>query len=244
MGARIARASVVSRRWLVLHLASPLMAFGAVAVDQVGLTWRWPGRSMLTGLFANALGWDWSDHVAHQLLQDRMACGAALLREGEILTDTQNAQLKANDKGWTTRGTPEGRAGGSYGAPHRRYRDYLADVELVAVVSLQRAAATPTLDDLRQALIRPVRPLYLGRKPCLPSKPFVSGGARDFLDADNAHAALEQAVTVRPTRAVWPDEEGPVGSKSHDVADMRHWRTGLHGGSRTVWEGYLHRDQP
>lgn len=232
----------MSRRWLKLQIASPLMAFGAVAVDQIGPTWRWPGRSMLTGLMANALGWDYADRAPHQALQDRMICGAALVRDGEILTDVQNARLQKNDKGWTTRGVPEGRDGASYGAPHRRYRDFLADAEIVAVLTLTASDQAPTLDALRDALIRPARPLFLGRKPCLPSRPLVSGSVADFLNAPTVYDALKQASGVPRARAFWPDEEGPVGTRAHDIADLRHWRTGLHGGSRTVWEGYLERN--
>lgn len=232
----------MSRRWLKLEMAAPLMAFGAVAVDRVGPTWRWPGRSMLTGLLANALGYHWRDRDAHQALQDRLVCGAALLREGEILTDIQNARLGKSDKGWTTRGEPEGRDGDSYGAPQRRQRDFLADAELVAVLTLAPEATAPGLEALRDALLRPARPLYLGRKPCLPARPLVTGQATDFLQAPTAHAALEHTAGKRHLRAFWPEGEGPVGQRGHETADMRHWQTGLHGGVRIVQEGYLNRE--
>lgn len=239
MGRHAARAAAMSRRWLKLELAAPLMAFGAVAVDQVGPTWRWPGRSMLTGLLANALGLDWSERAAHQALQDRLICAAALLRDGDILTDTQNAQLSKNDQGWTTRGAPEGRGGNSYNAPHRRQRDFLADAELVAVLTLTPVEQEPSLDTLRDALLRPARPLFLGRKACLPSRPLVTATEHDFIEAATAYEALEQVAGGKAARAFWPEGEGPVGVRSHEVADMRHWRTGLHGGSRTVHEGRL-----
>lgn len=68
-------------RWLVVRLEAPLMAFGGVAVDQVGPTRDFPSASMLTGLFANALGLHWSDRTAHQALQDRLIFGARRERE-------------------------------------------------------------------------------------------------------------------------------------------------------------------
>ncbi|GJE57842.1 type I-E CRISPR-associated protein Cas5/CasD [Methylobacterium thuringiense] len=229
----------MSRLWLRLEIAAPLMAFGAVAVDQVGPTWRFPGRSMLTGLVANALGLDWCERAAHQRLQDRMVTAAALLREGELLTDTQNAQLGATDRSWTTRGRAEGREGASYGAPHRRRRDYLADAEIRAVLTLNPAEAEPTLRAVREALLRPARPLFLGRKPCLPARPLVFGTDVDFLEAPSAHAALIACVGSAHPRAWWPAGEGPVGSRAHEVADLRNWDSGLHGGSRIVREGRL-----
>jgi len=91
---------------------------------------------MLTGLLANALGWQRTEWQAHQALQDRLVFAARRDRENDtgILTDMQNAQLKKNDRGWTTYGTPEGRAGASYMAPHRRQRDYHADACVTVVL--------------------------------------------------------------------------------------------------------------
>ncbi|RVT87396.1 type I-E CRISPR-associated protein Cas5/CasD [Rhodobacteraceae bacterium CCMM004] len=220
-------------RWLVLRLQAPMMSFGAIAIDQVGPTARWPGASMLTGLFGNALGWDWDDRAAHQALQDRLRFGAVILREGEVLTDSQNAQLGKGDKGWTTRGAPEGRTGASYDAPHRRRRDYLADASLRVVLTLQPDGTPPTLDDLARALDRPARPLFLGRKPCMPSLP-LSGG---FVEAPSARAALDQWQDSGRRPAMWPADDGPSGRRSMDVADTRVWSSGLHGGTRTIVEG-------
>ena len=223
-------------RWLVLHLAAPLMSFGGVAVDQVGPTRRSPAASALTGLIGNALGLDWSDRAAHQDLQERLIFASALIREGHVLTDSQNAQLSKSDKGWTTRGTPEGRDGASYDAPHRRRRDYLADAELRVVLRLTEGR--PDLDMLAEALNRPARPLFIGRKPCLPSRPICGG----FVTAPTAHAAL-LASGAAGCAAEWPEGEGPAAGQGGHCAfalpDQRNWRTGVHGGSRAVCQGHL-----
>ena len=42
---------------LIMNLESPLMAFGGEKIDNYGVTRRFPATSMLTGIFANALGW-------------------------------------------------------------------------------------------------------------------------------------------------------------------------------------------
>ena len=229
----------MSRLWLRLQIAAPLMAFGGVAVDQVGPTWRFPGCSMLTGLVANALGFDWGERAAHQRLQERIVSAAALVREGELLTDTQNAQLGATDRGWTTRGRAEGREGASYGAPHRRRRDFLADAEILTVLTLDPAEDEPTLQAVRAALMRPARPLFLGRKSCLPTRPLVFGTDADFLEAPSAHAALTACVGAAQPRAWWPDGEGPSGARAHEITDLRNWDSSLHGGARIVREGQL-----
>ena len=237
----------MTRRWLVLQLDAPLIAFGGIAVDQVGPVRDFPAASMLTGLIGNALGWHWSNRAAHQVVQDRLIFAARRDREGTLLTDTQNAQLGKNDKGWTTHGATEGRHGASYGAPHRRQRDYHSDLSVRIVLCLSPEAETPTLGDLAEAFDRPARPLFLGRKPCLPSAPLLAPEDRRWVMGDTAHDALHTVPCVErtddPLRALWPVGEGPetgdMVDRVHDLADMRNWRTGLHGGSRRVVEGRM-----
>lgn len=222
-------------RWLVLRLCAPMMSFGAVAIDQIGPTARWPGASMLTGLLGNALGWDWNDHAAHQALQDRLRFGAMEMRAGDLLTDTQNAQLGKTDRGWTTRGMPEGRTGASYDAPHRRRRDYVVDADYMVVLALDQPDMHPKLDEIAAALERPLRPLFIGRKLCLPSWPLNAGEVRGATVYD----ALAALARDGPRPAAWPAGEGPSGSRTMDVADRRVWSSGLHGGMRAIVEGMV-----
>ena len=220
--------------WLKLDLAAPLMAFGGVAIDQIGPVRDFPAASMLTGLFANALGLEWRNRQAHQDIQDRLIFAAAILREGVVITDIQNAQLEKTDRGWTTWGEPEGRDGASYGAPHRRRRDYLADAQTVVVARL--APGSPTTEDIRQALLHPARPLFIGRKPCLPTRPILAG----TIDAATAHGALTAALPgTTGLRACWPLNEGPSGHRGQDLPDLRNWISGFHAGTRRVVEGRL-----
>ena len=232
----------MNHRWLVIRLEAPLMAFGGVAIDQVGPTRDFPAASMLTGLFANALGLSWSDRAAHQALQDRLVFGARHEREPRaagVLTDSQNAQLAKTDQRWTTFGVPEGRRGSSHDAPHRRARDFLVDAVVRVVLRLDRPRAEPTLKVLADALDRPARPLFIGRKPCLPACRLMDG----WTDGDTAHAALCSLSGPGPCRALWPVGQGPEADGSVDgvfeLADMRNWHSGLHGGLRRVVQGYV-----
>lgn len=243
------------RRWLVLRLEAPLLSFGAVAIDNYGVTWDFPALSMLTGLFANALGWERTEGAAHQALQDRLVFASR--RDDEpyhgVLRDVQNVQMAKSDQGWTTQGRPEGRDGGSYDGPHRRFRDYHPDALVTVVVTLRPPAPkerpstrpAPTLDDLAHALDHPQRPLFIGRKPCLPASRLNAG----FVQAPSAHDALvaapvpdvaRHASAVR-LRAQWPAGEGPstgpLVDRGISLADRRNWISGLHGGTRHVIEG-------
>lgn len=220
----------MTHRWIHMRLAAPLVAFGGVAIDHVGPTRDFPSASALTGLFANALGWRREETAAHQALQDRMIFGAIIVREGRRLTDNQNAKLEADDMGWTTWGHPEGRAGGAdtHKNRHRRRRDYLADHDCRVVLRLE-PNGEPDLSRLADALERPARPLFIGRKPCLPSAPLFVGWLEGKTPRDALRALGETG------RALWPATDGECGSV--DVADLRNWRTGLHGGSRRMVEG-------
>ena len=218
------------------------MSFGGVAIDHVGRTLDFPTASMLTGLIGNALGWHSSDGIRHQQLQNRLMFAARRDREGSRLTDAQNALLHADDRGWTTRGEPEGRKGATYGRPHRRRREYCADSSLQVVLALKPEADSPTLTDVAAALERPARPLFLGRKCCPPTIPFLEEEDRRWLDAETAHAALSAIPgPLRPLRAQWPAGQGPAAGNGIDhvmeIADMRNWRSGLHGGTRNVVVG-------
>lgn len=220
--------------WLQLDLTAPLMAFGGVAIDQIGPTRDFPALSMLTGLIANALGLHWRDRTAHQDLQDRLVFAAAILREGALVTDSQNAQLEKTDRGWTTWGEPEGRDGASYGAPHRRRRDYLADAHLV--VAMRLMPGTPSTEDVEKALKHPARPLFIGRKPCFPTRPILAG----LRTAATAHEALVLSLPAgQACLAQWPEGDGPDGSRRLDLADLRNWTSGLHCGTRPVTEGHV-----
>ena len=222
----------MSQRWLHLRLDAPLMAFGGVAVDYVGPTRLFPAISALTGLLANALGWHWSDREAHQMLQERLVWGAALARSGVVLTDIQNAKLEKNDKGWTRSGEPEGRSGATYSNPHRRRREYLADHDCRVVLRLLDSTEGPELAELEQALNHPARPLFIGRKPCLPSSPLLAGEAIGV----SAHAALKALDVVwADGQALWPDlSDVPKGARIVEWPDQRNWKSGLHGGARRV----------
>ena len=236
-------------RHLIVSLEAPLMAFGGETIDNYGVIRWFPAASMLTGLVANALGWRRTERERHQRLQDRLIFAARIDREpatGVRLTDFQTAQLSKKDQGWTTRGVPESRAGGedTYKAPHLRYRDYFADMRVSVALRLEMIDADPTLDDLAVALQEPARPLFIGRKPCLPSVPLFYG----FRQGDTALAALlatplsadiPHSDTIR---ALWPDEEGEAEitpSRSYMLTDQRNWLSGLHGGGRLVCEGTI-----
>lgn len=228
-------------RHLLLRLTAPLIAFGGETIDNFGVIRDFPALSMLTGLFANALGWRREESESHDRLQSRLLIGSRLNVPIQRLTDFQTAQLGKDDKGWTSWGIPEERRGGvdSYKSPHLRYRDYHADLDVLVVLRLEPAEQSPTLDDLAVALDHPARPLFIGRKTCLPSQRIFAG----WQEADNVLHALQIAHlpkvgSKQSLRMQWPDGEGNLeGDRLIDLCDERNWTSGVHGGWRPVREG-------
>jgi CRISPR system Cascade subunit CasD len=221
--------------YLRLVLEAPLLAFGGETVDARGVIADFPAASMLTGLLANALGWRRGDHDALARLQSRLHYAARIDRDGTRLTDFQTAQLGRNDQGWTTHGVPERRAGGAntYDSPHLRQRDYDADKRVVVALRLEPAEEAPTLVELEAALDEPARPLFLGRKPCLPSGRIAAGVIR----ADGLLAALDSLPQPAgiATRVLLPASElSQAGDHTRPWSDVRDWHSGMHGGTRIV----------
>ena len=109
---------------------------------------------------------------------------------------------------------------------------------------LDREQEAPTLDQVARAFDQPARPLYIGRKPCLPSKPLLLGESSRWVTGETAHDALKAIPgNGNRLRALWPTEQGPESGNDVDrivdLADVRSWRAGFHSGSRRVVEGWV-----
>lgn len=225
-----------------MRLEAPLMSFGGPQVDSIGPTMDFPGTSLLCGLFANALGWHHRDADRTQRLQDRLRVAARADLPGQTLTDYQTADLGQAfliDTGWTTRHEREDRVSGasSRTGTHIRLRDYLVDSIYTVAISLV-GEEQPDINALAAALRSPARPLFIGRKTCIPAAPM-------FLDRVRA-ASLHQALsdTTRhpraasgPLRAWWPADASRLDEQQQHVADLRDWKNNVHSGRRRVCAG-------
>jgi CRISPR system Cascade subunit CasD len=231
---------------LLLRLDAPLMSFGGPVVDNHGVIQDLPCLSTLVGLLANALGWEHGDAERLQRLQARLRFGVRRDRQGSRLADFQTVDLGQPflAAGWTTRGAPEGRDGGDAKVgTHIRYRDYLADAVYTVALALEPADETPSLTDLEAALAEPERPLFIGRKCCLPAAPLLLGR----IEAESVRAALGRAEPLAkarrdegPVAAWWPEEEaGGAASRVVAVTDERDWRNQIHVGRRLVRHGLV-----
>lgn len=235
-------------RHLLIRLSSPLIAFGGETIDNFGVIRDFPALSMVTGMIANALGWDRGNDCLHNRLQTRLRMGARLEGQSQYLREYQTAELYEDDAGWTTFGQLEGRAkspsysmakNGRKSLTLQRYRDYHTDLTALLALRLEPTDESPTLDEVAHALDRPQRPLFIGRKPCLPVGRLVAG----WVEADSVLQVLQLAPLANSAnrlRAQWPDGEGQLpGDRLVDVCDERNWTSGVHGGWRLVREGLI-----
>ena len=234
------------REFLLLRLQAPLMSFGAPLVDQHGFTLRFPGRSMLAGLLANALGYAHGDFDKLAQLQGGLRYAVRQDRAEVPLLDFQTVFLghpHLRQGGWTTWGRAEERSGGSPQETHIRYRYYLADAAYTVALET-KATAAPSLEQLEQALRTPARPLFIGRKSCLPSAPLLLRPGR--VRAETVLSAVEQAPLAQSSAREklgarlcwWPDEPGlPQDGRLVAVTDDRDWANQIHVGRRYLREG-------
>lgn len=220
---------------LILRWDAPLMSFGTVQVDAAGPTGRFPFTSQITGLLANALGWQHRDTDRLQDLQAHLIYAARWDHAGSLERDYQTVDLyEQGNIAWTTRGVPETR---TQDTTVERIRFYWADGLLTVALHVVPSPDRPTLDALQQALAHPARPLFLGRKACLPARPLLDPhmpqrSGPDILTILRTTSiwTRDGQLTTGPRAVSWPAETPGPPAVLMTVADQRAWRLQVHTG--------------
>ena len=236
----------MSQQYLILALQAPLIAYGEEAVDSRRPTDHLPGLSMLTGMLGNALGYRREEAARLDALQQSISY-AARSETGHSqawIQDFHTARLGANDRAWTTYGRAESRKGQKGGAKglqitEIRAQDYVTETASVVALSIKEQSDVPSLEELAQAVKQPARPLFIGRKCCLPERPI-------FEKITEANCATE-ALYLTPS--ITGEEEGQAqwdGDRKHEsvelthqlwVSDLKDWSNNTHTGRRLVNRG-------
>lgn len=236
---------------LMLRFDAPLMSFGGISVDRFSRIDRFPGLSMMTGFLANALGWSYSQKLEHCQLQKRLLLASRNDRKGVKMVDYQTVSLgqdfMRSCNAWTTRGRIEPRQGtsDSEDAITIRDREFWADAIYTLAISLKDGDG-PTLRDLERALECPERPLFIGRKTCIPSAPVLleprtkkTENIEDFLrDYPGVH---KQRAKDDIVDACWPASSFRQGKDVivKEAADLRDWMHNVHSGQRWICLGRM-----
>ena len=164
--------------YLVFQLYAPLAAWGGQAVGQERPSDDHPSRSALLGLLAAALGIRRDQEAEHRALSDACCFGVQLLAPGLALRDFHTVSIPKGDNLNLYTRREEVLCFNKQSKlviknqrpnPIVSFRTYRQDaLSLVAVTSND---ARFSLEYLKNALLQPVFPLYLGRKSCPPALP-------------------------------------------------------------------------
>lgn len=223
---------------LLLRLEAPMMSFGAPMTSGIGPSYAMPTLSMLTGLCGNALGFEHREVDKLNALQRSLCFGARQERRGARMVDYQTVDLGQSflqKSGWTTRGVREDRQGASSNGTHIRPREYIADASFLVALALEGSTELGISEaELGEAFRRPRRPLFLGRKACIPSTPLLEATAASGIWETLATypAALHADEGPLPT---WGPQQGaPENHELLALQDIRGWDVGVHLGHRYV----------
>ncbi|MGW0252084.1 type I-E CRISPR-associated protein Cas5/CasD [Nocardia goodfellowii] len=141
---------------LQLKLAAPLQSWGVASRFARRETQQYPSKSGIIGLISSAQGYRRTDPIEDALLG--LGFGVRVDQPGRLIRDFQVARSLDARKQYPL---------------SQRY--YLADAVFVAAIE----GDTNLLEGIRDALIRPEFPLFLGRRSCPVAEALVLGEIRD-----------------------------------------------------------------
>ncbi|MCS4054092.1 type I-E CRISPR-associated protein Cas5/CasD [Salinibacter ruber] len=226
-----------------LTFDAPLMSFGGPAVDQVGNTFHFPPRSMLTGLFGAAIGYDRSEHEKLQALQEAFSYGVREDRQGHLIEDFQTVDLETpwmtgywKNGQYVSGKEARGRYDSSSANRETLHKQYVADAVYTVVVSISDevpiGGEVPTGDEekLLDALRAPKWPVYVGRKAC--GTGYLRPEQADYPDLKTAlqKTELHDAADMEGPYRIWTEGHGRA------VAGLRDWETRVHAGEQWIEE--------
>lgn len=227
--------------YLVFQLYGPMASWGDVAVGESRVTSTLPARSALLGLLAAAVGLKRTDEAHLNELSTSVRFGVLSLSSGHFLRDYHTVQVPPSS---ALKRRPSRTRRDELSVPKHELgtilsaRDYRTDASYRVAVERVEAGSFD-LKTLRSALLKPVFPLYLGRKACPPSLPLNPR----IVEAANLLGAFR--ITVASDRNDSSDQAG----KDFDVHRIESapypltWEDGMASGLEPLKSG-TRRDQP
>lgn len=244
--------------FLTFTLAAPLASFGDIAVGERRSSFERPAKSAILGLVAGDLGLERNDDAAH----------AALAHELFYAVRTENMQMRSPRRLMTDYHTaqtpPRGRnqrfatrrdevADKQSVGTILSYREYRSDCSFSIALWPRVAPLRFSLEELAEALRKPLFVPYAGRKACplmLPMQPLV-------LEAGNVREAFAQRDTMCESQRAFLEHYG-LFARPHALAldadaaeamqgrrerrrdqilDRTRWQFGLRDEILCPWEG-------
>lgn len=202
------------KEYVVFRLYGPMASWGQAAVGGDRPTGIQPTRSALLGLLGAALGVKRNEEEALSDLSQSVCFGVKQCAPSSLMRDYHTSQVPSNNKKVVHR-SRRSELNETKLNTILSSRDYRCDGLWVVAVWLAEKP-TITLEQLRQALIKPVFSLCLGRKSCPPSLPLAPRVVQTAL--------LKEVL----------DTEFPPITRSHKEDSL--W-LGFNGRATYFWEG-------
>jgi len=180
---------------LLLRLEGPLQSWGGRSRWDVRDTQTEPTKSGVVGLLGCALGYPTGDRRLQDELDAGLRFGVRVEHPGRVLEDYQTVTdfLPTADGRYKHSGVAVGASLDKIRSdPDARPativspRFYLEDAAFLVGLEATGAAPSGLLERCADALRRPVWPLFLGRKACVPTRPILEQLTSDYDDLEIA----------------------------------------------------------
>ena len=177
--------------YLLFQLYGPLAAWGDIAVGEKRPSFTHPGKSVVIGLLAAALGIrrDEPDHLT--ALADGYGLGIRQDSAGEFLRDYHTTQVPPQRRSVVHR-TRRNEVNADSLNTILSTRDYRQDALYTIALWPLSKQAPHSLQELKAALQRPRFVLYLGRKSCPPALQLDPR----VISAENLKAAFDEVPVL------------------------------------------------
>ena len=199
---------------LLLRLEGPLQAWGSRSRWDVRDTQPEPTKSGVVGLLGCALGYERGDRRLEDELEARLRFGVRIEAPGRVLEDFQTITdflpTAAGDfkvLGGTKSAAALRSDPGARPATILSPRFFLEDAAFLVALEAGTQTHPELLPRCADALQRPVWPLFLGRKACVPTRPIfeaLTDTYKHIEDALEQHAWSWLGASRVPRRSAGP----------------------------------------
>jgi len=231
----------VGNSYLLFQLYGPMSSWGDVAVGESRVSAALPSRSALLGMLGAATGLKRTNEEQLASLSASVRFAVLAVSIGHFMRDYHTVQVPPAS---VLKNRPARTRRDELSVPKNRLRtilssrDYRGDA-LYRIVVESTGRGGFDLERLRQALLKPVFPLYLGRKACPPALPLQP----QIIVADSVLESLQKAVFDQP--GTWLSDLLPTG-KSLSLDQPPYplvWEDGMRAGVDAL-KTTARRDQP
>lgn len=153
------------QEYLMFQCYGPLVSWGEHAVGEERSSAFSPTRSAVLGLLAAGLGVSRQNDSVHQALAERTSVSVKVIHSGLILRDFHTVEVPPENKRANHLHSRKNELLDAGKGAIISYRSYLQDAYSIVSVSVSENSSV-SLAELKQGLLRPIYPLFLGRRAC------------------------------------------------------------------------------